>query len=234
MIVTLRTPIGDIVAKQPRAGAVFEQHQIDYCCEGDRPLQVACGRAMVDPARVLEQIHRVAAEALEGRDWTGASLTELSDHIVSVHHASLRRGLSAFASRLTGEGRGSDDAGRGGDLRARVEEFREGLEPHLRFEEQRIFPAIARAEQARVQGGTPPRNPGAPLGAEIAQLVSEHRVIDTSLRRLCRAAREFVTAAGEPTVLQELAALEADVHRHLHLENNILFPRASALEAAYE
>jgi len=233
MIVTLRTPIGDIVAKQPRAAAVFEQHQIDYCCEGDQPLQAACHRATADPALVLEQIRRAAAEALEERDWTGASLADLSAHIVSVHHEAVRRRLSALSSRLTGDERRAGEAGEG-DVRVRIEALRDGLEPHLRTEEQRIFPAIVRAEQARMRSGPRPRSAGAPLAPELVQLAEEHRVIDTALRQLCRAAARAFEADSGAAVLEELAALEADVHRHLHLENNILFPRATALEAVYE
>jgi regulator of cell morphogenesis and NO signaling len=229
MIVTLRTPIGDIVAKQPRAAAVFEQHQIDYCCEGDQPLQAACHRAKADAALVLDQILRAAAEALEERDWTSASLADLSGHIVSVHHAFMRRGLAALASRLAARGKSGTRHGDLGGLQARFEALQDGLEPHLRVEEQRVFPAIVRAEEARLETRPRPGRPNASLATEIAHLGREHRLIDTSLRQLCR------TAAGEleADVLQEIAALQADVHRHLHLENNILFPRATALEESY-
>jgi len=235
MIVTLRTPIGDIVAKQPRASAVFEQHQIDYCCDGDQPLQLACSRAMTDPALVLQQIHRAAAEALDERDWTGASLTELSEHIVSVHHSFLRRALSASAAWfLDAETDGSLAVETGRGLLARLAAFREGIEPHLRLEERVIFPAIVRREQERLERVTLSRHAGAALPPEVADLVSEHRLIDTSLRQLSRdAGRAFAEEGGRAGVVAELAALEADVHRHLHLENNILFPRALALEAAY-
>jgi len=237
MIVTLRTPIGDIVAKQPRAAAVFEQHEIDYCCEGEQPLQAACHRAMADPAVVLQQIVRAASEALVERDWTVASLTELTEHIVSVHHANLRQGLSALASRLEEPASGrrpGGDARDHDDLRARFESLREVVEPHLRLEEESIFPAIARADGARLVGRPRPPRMRAPFRGELGHLVSDHRLIDTTLRELSHAAaRVFAGRPGVPTVFTGLSELEADVHRHLHLENNILFPRATALEAAY-
>ncbi len=236
MIVTLRTPIGDIVAKQPRAGAVFEQHQINYCCEGDQPLQVACAYAKADPALVLQQIHQVASEALVERDWTGASLRELSEHIVTAHHAFLRRGVNAFASWLDESATGARAlaAMDGAELAARLTWFRQGLEPHLRHEEQRIFPAIVRVERAHLERRPVPRSSPAILRPEVPLLAREHRAIDEGLRQLRRAASRILAApAGPNTVLDDLAALEADVHRHLHLENNILFPRATALEEAY-
>jgi regulator of cell morphogenesis and NO signaling len=235
MIVSLRTPVGDIVAKQPRTGAVFERHSIDYCCEGDETLEAVCVRASVDPAVVLEQVARASSEALVERDWTGAPLTELTGHIVSVHHVFLRQALSAVASRLERLAAGARPAEIGDRerLRARFDAWRAAVEPHLLFEEQHLFPAIARAVEARDARRRPSPGP-TPLGDDIARLAGDHRVIDASLRDLSTtAARVLALEPGVPAILGELAALEADVHRHLHLENNILFPRATALEAAY-
>jgi regulator of cell morphogenesis and NO signaling len=233
MIVTLRTPIGDIVAKQPRAGAVFEQHAIDYCCEGDQPLEAACAWAKADAALVLRQLQRAATEALEERDWTAAPLGELTDHLVSTHHAQLRRGVAAVVSRLeeTAAGAGGRPGAAIEELIARAAWWRNGLEPHLRLEEQRLFPSIVRAEQARLAGRKAAPEPAGTIRREIPLLVREHRATDDGARQLRRAASRVLEPGS--AVLAELAALEADLHRHLHLENNILFPRALALEDAY-
>ena len=236
-MVTVRTPVGDIVAKHPRAAAVFERHAIDYCCHGDRPLLLACTRARADPAVVLQQLTRVANESLGERDWTVASLGDLTAHIVAVHHAALRAGVASIAAWLhpgTGEGGATDIDGEVGVLFAL---FRAGLEPHLRREEEQLFPAIARLERIRCTNGPRPSEPAERFHAELPALVGEHRSIDARLRQLRRAAAEPGAEVVRPrraTAVHDLAVLEADVHRHLHLENNILFPRAIALEAAYE
>jgi regulator of cell morphogenesis and NO signaling len=233
MMVTLRTPIGDIAAKQPRAAAVFERHGIDYCCEGGRPLEAACERVSANPADVLQAIERAASEALDERDWTGASLRELSEHIVTAHHAALRRGAAALAVRLqdlAGTGAGVT-AAVAEDLAARFTEIRDGLEPHLIVEERRVFPAIAAAERARLASRAIPPDVAALLRAEIPRLIVHHRATDGGLRELRQAA--LVVLPTHAAVVDELVAFEASVHRHLHLENNILFPRATALEAAY-
>ena len=236
MIVTLRTPLGDIVAKQPRAGAVFERLQIDYCCQGNLALGVACDGVKADPEVVLQQFRRAVAEAIDERDWTQAPLRDLANHIVSAHHAWLRRRAAAVASSLEKLPEGGD--GVSGSCRealaSRLNRFREPLEPHLRLEERRVFPAIARAEQ--LHRARRPIAPGADMRLKdgLPPLVREHCAIDETMRDLRREAARILGAhPAASTLLQDLTAIESDLHRHLHLEINILFPRAMALEDAY-
>jgi len=236
MIVTLRTPIGDIVAKQPRAGAVFERCRIDYCCEGERSLEEACARAGTDAALVLKQIHLAASAALDERDWTVASLAELCEHIVSVHHSFLVRAVADYASWLdeaTADPREALSEVPEG-WRIAFGEFRDGLEAHLRLEEERIFPAIVRAERARLADRSRPAAGPGRLRDDIPRLVGEHRLFDEGMRSLQGTiALHEAPGSSPPTVFRDLSTVAADLHRHLHLENNILFPRALALEAAY-
>jgi regulator of cell morphogenesis and NO signaling len=100
MKVTERTPVGDIVAKHPRAASVFERHRVDYCCGGEQPLQEACDAAGAQAPVVLAEILQTTLEPSPDRDWTGASLGELAQYIVAVHHQYLRVELPVLDDRL--------------------------------------------------------------------------------------------------------------------------------------
>jgi regulator of cell morphogenesis and NO signaling len=239
MKVTERTPVGDIVAKYPRAAHVFEAHRIDYCCGGDHPLTEACDAAGATPQVVLNEILRAVAEPLADRDWTADTLAELIAHIVDVHHGYLRAELPILANRLQkvlaahGERHGASLSA----LSAAFDELHRDLGPHLEKEERILFPAILRCEQAAVEPG------GAPAGAAglrrpIAVMQQEHQAAGRALNEMRTCADDYtVPADGCATyraLFDGLVRLEADLHRHIHLENNILFPRVIGLGAALD
>ena len=240
MMVTERTPVGDIVAKQPRAANLFERHQIDYCCGGDQPLGAACQASGVGVEAVLEELGRLAAESSLERDWTTAPLVELAAHIVSVHHAYLKGELPVLEARMAkvvaahGERHGESLfllSGLFASLKAE-------LEPHLRKEELVLFPVFERYEQARAAGLPRPVPPFGSVQNPIAAMSRQHDEAGATLRRMRQESSNYeVPSDGCATyraLFEGLVRLEADLHRHIHLENNILFPRAVNLEASFE
>jgi regulator of cell morphogenesis and NO signaling len=125
-------------------------------------------------------------------DWSEAPLSQLCDHIVAVHHARTR----ALLARLEGD---------------RFAELRVDIEAHMRAEEERLFPAIARLERQEIDSF--------PLEA-LETFEAHHLDTAAEVRRLLR------EAEGDERAV--LAELEADLHEHLHEEHNVLFPRALA------
>lgn len=239
MKVTERTPVGDIVAKHPRAAHVFEKHRIDYCCGGDRPLGDACEAAGVSGQAVLAEVRQTVLEPSPDRDWTSATLAELVAHIVSAHHAYLHAELPVLDDRLQ-KVLAVHGARHGTTLEPLSHAFaglRLELEPHLDKEEQVLFPAIVRAEQAAhdpkgVRDGVASR-----LRRPIAVMEQEHESAGRALNVMRGVTIDYSVpedgCATYRALFDGLVRLEADLHRHIHLENNILFPRAIGLGGAF-
>jgi regulator of cell morphogenesis and NO signaling len=240
MQLTERTPLGAIVAKHPRAANVFEKYRIDYCCGGDRPLGEACAAAGVTSSHVIDDIARASSESSSDRDWTTAALAELVDHIVAVHHGYLRSELPVLEARLAKVA----DAHRerhGEMLSALGAVFREllgELGPHLQKEERALFPVIRQYEQAHEAGGRRPVPPFGSVRNPIRVMEREHQSAGHALGELRRLSGDYTVppdgCATFRALYEGLERLEMDLHRHIHLENNILFPRAAGLESSFE
>ena len=229
----LETSVGQLAAERSEAVAVLEQAGVDFCCGGDRSLNDACRAANVDPQSVLDKIDREVAKGCDvsAVDWSSAPLTELCDHIEQTHHAFLREQLP-FLTQLIDKvvdahGKNHSELY---DVRRVFGELRAELEPHMMKEEQILFPAVRALELASHQVTFPfgsVQNP-------IRMMEHEHDNAGQALRRLRELTSEF-TAPDDAcntyrALLDWLEYLEADLHLHIHKENNILFPRAVELE----
>jgi regulator of cell morphogenesis and NO signaling len=216
--------VGELVAERPTRARLFEHLGIDYCCGGRRPLADACREHGVDAATVA-----VLLNALDERtyspaetDWAGASLLDLCDHIVDVHHAYLRRELPRLSELLA-----KCERAHGADrpelieTRATFARLRAELERHLAEEEQVVFPVCRTLEP----GGPPERV----LLGSLERLETEHAATGGLLARLSRLTAGYDLGGAlcntHRAALDALAALERDLHEHIHEENNILFPR---------
>ncbi|MBP7864525.1 MAG: iron-sulfur cluster repair di-iron protein [Acidobacteria bacterium] len=232
--------LGALVARHPGLGVCLERLGLDYCCGGARTLEDAARSAGLDPASVIRALEAAVAQAPlesgEEKDWKASSLTTLADHIEAVHHAYLRQALPRLTD-LLGKVRRAHEA-RHGAMLARLEEtftrLRNELGTHLMKEERVLFPLIrdlerfARGEIAEFHAHCGSvRNP-------IRQMEHEHVEAGEALATM----RELTVDYGPPpdgcptfrALYDELLRLETDLHRHIHLENNVLFPGAVALE----
>ncbi|MEE8312911.1 MAG: iron-sulfur cluster repair di-iron protein [Myxococcota bacterium] len=232
--VDLTTPVAQCVIERPSRARVFERLGIDYCCGGKEPLARACETKGLDPRMVLEAIEREDAKspAAEERDWSRATLTELADHIENVHHSYLREELPRLASLIEEVVRAHGE--RHAELlecRDVFDSLRHELEAHLFKEERILFPMIRDLEAS----ATLPDFHCGTLRNPIRVMEHEHDGAALALSRL----RELTGDYAPPddacntyrAAFTGLAELEADLHRHIHKENNILFPRAVAEES---
>ncbi len=219
--------VGEPVTERPGRARVFERLEIDYCCGGKRPLEDACAAKGLDAVAVAAMLEALEEAGGEEPDWTTASLGELCDHIVETHHAYLRDELPrlSFLVGKVARAHGS----RHPEL-TDVAETYEGLAAelfeHMLKEEHVVFPACRRLEEGE-------EILAAGLAAPIAVMEDEHAAVGAALERL-----HALTGGYQPprdacnsyrAMLDGLATLELDLHEHIHEENNILFPRASAL-----
>jgi regulator of cell morphogenesis and NO signaling len=228
MTVPTSQTLGDLVEEAPDRVRVLDRLGLDYCCHGRRSLADACAEAGLDPAAVAGELDAVAVTP--GGPDHPTEPAALSEHIEAVHHAYLHAELPALVALADKVATVHGD--RHPELalvRRLVGELQLDLEPHLLKEERILFPAI----RALVAGhrdlpfGTV-RNP-------IRMMTSEHDGTAELLARLRAAAGGYEVpddgCASYRALYDRLDHLEADTRLHLHLEGNVLFPAAVAVEA---
>ena len=238
MLVAGKT-VREFVLELPNATRVFERLGIDYCCGGGRSLEEACAAARV----TLEDVERSLAEAEQhpaeaGQDdasWLRAPLFGLIAHIIQKHHYFVRRELTRMEPLLARVIASHGPAHP--ELLEVQRQFRglgEELLQHMEKEEQILFPYLTRLEEceSRRQPVAPPRfgtveNP-------IRMMMHEHESAGSVLRTLRAKTDNYRlpagVCAGYESLFCALQEFEQDLHQHIHLENNILFPRAVELE----
>jgi regulator of cell morphogenesis and NO signaling len=231
---TLDSAVGDWAAQRPAAIDIFQKYGIDFCCHGRVSLAVACCERGLDPRRVLNELDQAPAVGINsGRDWSLATLTDLCDHVERTHHAFLREQLPRLADWLDKVvAAHADRHPELADVRRTFHELRGELEPHMLKEERILFPAIRALERA----ASPPAFPFGSVSNPIGMMEDDHDRVGVSLARL----RELTHGYQVPedachtyrALLDGLRRLEADLHVHIHKENNILFPRAANLESS--
>jgi len=229
---TAADTVGDIVARLPEAAAVFREARIDYCCGGKKTLGEALQKRGLDVQPFLDELNRLLSEATspeDGRraDWRTEPLSCLVDHIVRRHRAYLEHELPELAAAVTKLLRVHGDAHPElAELHRTFHELKADLEQHLFTEEKRLFPLVRRAESSG----------DAALYAEAARLIDElerdHENAGRKLAEMRDITRDYQLPADAcrtyADTFARLDRLEADMHEHVHLENNVLFPRVLA------
>ncbi|OFW23794.1 MAG: iron-sulfur cluster repair di-iron protein [Acidobacteria bacterium RIFCSPLOWO2_02_FULL_59_13] len=239
MTITSKTTVGEIAKTIPTSVAVFQRHGIDFCCGGNKPLEEACQEKGVSVDQIVSEVDktRQPAGGATARDWNSASLSELIQHILDTHHAYLHSEMPRLEQMLAKV------------IAAHGEKHPESLQPlarlyaglttelwnHMGKEENILFPLIQQMEQAS-QGGRRAGPTGMSIESPIRVMEMEHESAGSALEQMRQVTDGYqVPADGCATyraLLEGLERLEADLHVHIHLENNILFPRALELETA--
>ena len=220
-----KSRIIDIAAEVPGAVAMLESFGVDYACGGGRSVEEAAWAAGIDPDVIVGSLKRLAAVE-HAQSWNERPLPELIEHLVAEHHRFVREELTRIAMTLADLC--SDPAMENSYLRALRAAFMkltDTLLPHIREEEQHVFPAI----EAMIEV----RPPAEDVRESMRHICVEHGAISEQLRAI-RELRLRLILAGEPSprctaVLDAVATLEAHLHEYMFLENCILFPRAMSL-----
>ncbi len=239
--INLELTVGEIAAQWPASIRVFERHHIDFCCGGKSPVTDACRARGLDAEAVFAEIdaelaRETPASAADDAGWRTASLESLIDHILSTHHAYLKTQLPRMAAMMDKilAKHGARHGAVLEPLAATLVAMREELESHLMKEEMILFPLIRKMEDARRKGQALAGNHCGSAANPIRVMVAEHDSAGEGLERMRQLTGGFTPPEDACNTFRglyyELGVLEADLHRHIHLENNILFPRAVALE----
>jgi len=230
------TTVGDIVASDFRAAGVFERYGIDFCCGGRQSLGEACRAADANPEAVIRDLEALPAVAGKDDDMTTWPVTSLIEYIESTHHAYVREAIpriTGFLEKLV-EVHGA----RHPELAFTEAAFRHlavDLVQHMRKEEQVLFPFIRDLDDHQKSHlCSTLMSPFGSVENPIRMMEHEHREAGDELATIRELTGGFVTPADGCTTyrvcMSELRAFERDLHRHVHVENNILFPKAVALE----
>ena len=235
MTITTQT-VREIALEQPASIRVFEQFGIDYCCGGRKPLAQVCQERSLEMDALLAAIENASQmQPSTTTDWTTASLEALCEHIVKTHHQYVRNEIPRLwqlAQKVVA--RHGTDRPELAEIQQLIKAAGEDLVQHLSKEELMLFPYITNMERNFANCG--PRSLGCfgTVRNPIGVMMAEHDSAGETLARIRVLSNDYTPPEGAcPTFLgfyQALSEFERDLHRHVHLENNILFPRAIELE----
>ncbi len=228
--------VREYATETPNATRVFEKLKIDYCCGGGRSLQDACAVAGVpldEVERLLEQAGDGSGEMPPGVQ--SGTLAELIDYILDTHHAFTRdemERITALAEKVVSRHGGNYPELQG--VRSLFLKLCDDLRPHMFKEEMILFPYVKQLEQAAAQERPAPYAPFGTVGNPVRMMMFEHDTAGDILRELRATAGDYAPPADAcisyRTFYEALEGFEKDLHQHIHLENNVLFPRAVELE----
>lgn len=229
--------LGDLVKDDFRKAMVFEKYQLDFCCKGKRSLQVACKEKGIDEKAVLNDLASIGPKPKVsfGFDPENVSLTALADYIVTTHHYYVRNELPRISGML------QKVAGKHGtrfpemtEVARLFEELQTEFVSHMQKEETILFPRIKKLEQLSLSGQLVEMNIPL-LKSPILMMEHEHDQSGIVMAVIRKLTDNYTTPDGACTthrvVIAALETFEMDLHRHVHLENNILFPNALKLLA---
>jgi regulator of cell morphogenesis and NO signaling len=216
--------LGDLVLDEPGRAEIFDRLGLDYCCRGGRTLAEACAQQDLDANTVAAVLAALGSGAAEHDfDARGASTDALCDHIVEAHHDHLRSELPRLTDTLQTVVRvHAGDEPSLNDVARVFAGLRAELEEHMELEESRLFPACRAVEAGELPSDD----------ALLGELEHEHAAVGEALVVLRDLTGGFRTdearCSTHRALLDGLRALELDLHRHIHEENNLLFPRIRA------
>lgn len=237
MTISLNKPVREIALEMPQATRIFERMKIDYCCGGDKPLSDACATAGVkadDLVRMLEDAKLETTTAVP--DFQNSTLTELITHILDTHHVYTKEAMDRlsglFEKVLSAHGANHPELT---ELKTKFQTLCADLNPHIFKEEQILFPYLLELERATTQNRPTPFAPFGTVNNPIRMMMMEHDTAGDLLREMRSLTTDYLVPADAcisyRTLYQALEEFEADLHQHIHLENNLLFPKGVQLEA---
>lgn len=229
--------VREIALEMPVTTRIFEEFKIDYCCHGDTAFNEACLNVGADPDTVIRRIDGVLDMPNTAKDSSFAEmgLSDLIDHIFDKHHVYTREEINHLTPLM------AKVANRHGDnkpylleLKALFQSLCEDLEPHMMKEEMVLFPYIKKLEYGYVNHMNPSYPPFGTVRHPVGMMEVEHEEVGELLSKMRTVTNDYTLpseACPSFTALyHRLGELERDLHQHIHLENNLLLPRAVEME----
>jgi len=238
MNLTAEKTVRELALENPAATRVFEKLGIDYCCGGNRSLEEACRAANLPMDEVLDslEVAEQSARAVQkDHNWPTELLADLIAHIINTHHKYTREEIARlgplFDKVCSVHGKNYPELLQ---IRATFQGLAQELTMHMMKEEMVLFPYIVRMEESVIQKEPVLPSPFGSVQNPISMMEHEHDAAGDALRAMRGASGGYAAppdaCISYQTLYKALATFEADLHQHIHLENNILFPRAIEME----
>jgi regulator of cell morphogenesis and NO signaling len=234
---TATRTVREIALEAPATTRIFEEFHIDYCCGGRKPLAEACAAVGVDPAILQKRIDEVLASKNVNAKYQPENVapSELIGYILATHHVFTVEETTRLSPLMEKVAR------KHGEAHPELLEVREvfthlveSLIPHMQKEENVLFPYIQQLEMAVNSGSAPPMPHFGTVENPVRMMMRDHEGDGLRLSRIRQLTNHFTAPEGACPSFTALYAglqdLERDLHRHIHLENNVLFPAAVELE----
>lgn len=237
MLDVTKMTVRDIAIAAPSTTRIFEEYKIDYCCGGRMSLDEACANAGVDAGLVSSQLKQALAGPVSTNDPERMSTGDLVNHIIDTHHEFTRREMLRLSELL------EKVAWKHGEKNPELASLKEAfsiltndLIGHMRKEEMVLFPFIQDLVRAKERSITPLMPPFGTVNHPVRMMQYEHEEAGNILRKMREMTNDYTLPEGACPSFGALYAglqdLEKDLHQHIHLENNVLFPQSIALEEA--
>ena len=236
MPVQKETKIGEIVAQNYRSAQVFERYGLDFCCGGKKTISEACNAKGVNPDNVISELKEMnGVENSSSSHFNTWKLDFLIDYIVNNHHRYVDKMLPVIFmhSQKVAEKHG-DNHNETRDIAELFISIKNELEVHMQKEERMLFPYIKHLLNMEQTGEEVPFPPFGSVENPVRMMELEHDAAGKQMEQIKQLSSNYLPPEDACTtykvLYQELKEFENDLHMHIHLENNILFPRAVELE----
>ncbi len=232
---TFAETIGEIVAADFRTAQVFESHGIDFCCGGKIALATACTEKGLDLATITRELEELQREPADrSRNYSSWPLPFLIDYIFTIHHAYLKENMEQIAADTrkiaSVHGAHHPEVIR---IATIFDKIAIDLAAHMKEEDEVFFPAVKRADAAGMAGTTPDARDRETIRVSVLTFYRDHEEIGEAVHSISHLSNEFSIPDDVCTTFmityRKLKELADDLHKHVHLENNILFPKAAQL-----
>jgi regulator of cell morphogenesis and NO signaling len=239
MSISQNSSVGEIVKLNFKTAPLFLSHNIDYCCGGKKAISEACLEVGINPDLLISQLESLISESDPDSEYINKlSLNDLADYIIKRHHSYVTESIPFLKTNLEKLVRVHGENHR--ELFRIKELFNgsaEALTAHMQKEENVLFPHIRGLETAKKTNTPVPISHFGSVSNPIGMMLAEHQNEGERFVEIARLSNNYTLPEGGCTTydvtLKQLRDFDNDLHRHIHLENNILFPKAIALEKSY-
>ncbi|MRT16107.1 iron-sulfur cluster repair di-iron protein [Vitellibacter sp. q18] len=227
--------VADVVTENIKAAHIFKKHGIDFCCGGGISIARACEKAKVDPAVLEQELLNLDKVQDRAHDYNSWKLDFLADHIINVHHHYVEESsplLLQYSKRVNHvHGHHYTELA---EIEALVTQVVQAMAAHQRKEELILFPFIKKLVTAERENGEVPAIHFGTVENPIKMMEEEHEEAGEIMRKIAKLSNNYTPPQGACNTYRafyaKLDEFEQDLHQHIHLENNILFPKALNLE----
>ena len=234
------TQIGEVVKLNFKTAPLFQANNIDFCCGGDKTISEACIESGVEPAVLIQELKKIAESVDPDTEYINSlKYDELIDYIIKRHHVYVRNNIPFIQKNLEKlcQVHGSNHPELF-EINKLFNETAGELTMHMQKEEIMVFPYIKKLVKAKEENTQMQKAPFGSISSPIAMMIAEHETEGRRFEKIAELANDYALPSDGCTTykvtLNHLSNFEDDLHRHIHLENNILFPGALTLETELE